>query len=191
MGSQWNAYQPCITTANGPNPFQTCKFPFESNGQFNTRCVYSLPTPSAKLDICNEFHAQVSLFNHKSFKDQRKFWRFIIVTPTIPWPPSTKWSWSLTMEPRKIVLMLTFIPDGVGSVIPMLLKVNEVIVVQSRATILGMIMKRKRQWQHRTRIGDGVVAFAFNPNVSDIHCMRLQPLNYKWPLLTFWAKKIV
>ena len=73
MGSQWNAYQPCITTANGPNPFQTCKFPFESNGQFNTRCVYSLPTPSAKLDICNEFHAQVSLFNHKSFKDQRKF----------------------------------------------------------------------------------------------------------------------
>ena len=61
MGSKWNAYQPCITTAGGPNPFQTCKFPFEAYGQINSRCVYSLPTPSAKIEICHEFHEQVIL----------------------------------------------------------------------------------------------------------------------------------
>ena len=94
------------------------------------------------------------------------------------------------MEPRKIVLMLMFIRDGVESVIQMQLKVIEVIAIKSKA-MLGMTMKRKQQLQHRTRIGDGVVAFACNLNVSDIHCMRLQPLNYKWPLLTSWAKKIV
>ena len=60
MGSKWNRYQPCITTAGGPSPFQACKFPFESKGQSNSLCVTSLQTPSADVDICNEFHAQVS-----------------------------------------------------------------------------------------------------------------------------------
>ena len=63
MGSKWNAYQSCVTTAGGPNPFQACKFPFEFQGQHNQRCVYSLPTPSAQLEICNQFHTQVCFKN--------------------------------------------------------------------------------------------------------------------------------
>ena len=59
MGSKWNRYQPCITTAGGPSPFQACKFPFVSKGQSNSLCVTSLQTPSADVNICNEFHAQV------------------------------------------------------------------------------------------------------------------------------------
>lgn len=56
IGNIWDIHQACVTSNGGPNPFQTCKFPFISRGQENRACVRSTSTPSATVEICRQFH---------------------------------------------------------------------------------------------------------------------------------------
>ena len=60
MGGLWDKYHACQTTSGGPNPFQTCKFPFSSGNHNYNRCVNSKSTPSARNEVCNQFYENVN-----------------------------------------------------------------------------------------------------------------------------------
>lgn len=59
MGGLWDRFQACVTSNGGPNPYQTCKFPFISDGSINSACVRSTTTPSGGVKVCNEFHQKI------------------------------------------------------------------------------------------------------------------------------------
>ena len=64
MGYRWNPKVECSTVGDGPSPFSPCKFPFYDNHQGRLvkyhNCERNHQTPSSKLEICKEFHSQLS-----------------------------------------------------------------------------------------------------------------------------------